>query len=246
VKNALRVLLARFATAIVSNSAQGDRYWVKSGLAGITRFVVPNGVPLAELQAVRERMARSNRSEAIPQLVYVGRLAATKNVETLLRALADLRARGFPFRAALYGDGPERHALTRSIMALGLSDRVELAGFSDAVWERVACADLFVSPSLSEGHPNSVLEAMALGCPVVASDIPEHRAFLDDASAWLVDPHSPQAFATSIENAIQCPSESLRRRDSAERIVTRFSVEAMAASYRDIYEQLTPGIRSTP
>ena len=84
-----------------------------------------------------------------------------------------------------------RAAVEAAVAGLGLADRVRLVGFVPDAWAWMKRASVLVSPSLFEGHPNVVLEAAACGCPLVVSDIPAHREFLDGENAVLVDTGDP-------------------------------------------------------
>jgi len=99
-------------------------------------------------------------------LVGAGRLVRQKGFDRLIALMPDLPA---DTTLTIYGEGPDRGALQAQIDALGLSGRVTLPGFSDRLAAAIAGADIFVLPSRWEGLPNVVLEALALGTPVVAS-----------------------------------------------------------------------------
>ncbi|HEX2291734.1 MAG TPA: glycosyltransferase, partial [Gaiellaceae bacterium] len=125
--------------------------------------VIPNAVDAAGAPRAR------HDDGGLPLVVAVGRLKAPKDPLTLVRALARLPAGSY--EAVLVGEGPDRPRLAAEIDALGLGDRVRLAGDRRDVPELLAGADVFVLSSASEGMPVSVLEAMAAGLPVVASRV---------------------------------------------------------------------------
>ena len=128
-------------------------------------------------------------------MVAVGNLYPVKDHATLLRALARLPAA----RVAIAGRGDQEEPLRRLAAELGLSDRVHLLGLRDDVETVFAAADVFVQPSLSEGLPLAVLEAMANGLPVVATrvgGIPE--AVVDGKTGLLVPPGDPAALAAAL------------------------------------------------
>jgi N-acetylgalactosamine-N,N'-diacetylbacillosaminyl-diphospho-undecaprenol 4-alpha-N-acetylgalactosaminyltransferase len=104
-----------------------------------------------------------------PYIVAVGRLYGIKNFPLLLRAVA--RAR-LPHKLVILGEGPDRQALTNLISALGLEGRVLLPGRLANPFPLIAGADVFALTSNGEGFPNALVEAMALGVPVVATDCP--------------------------------------------------------------------------
>ncbi len=119
----------------------------------------------------------------VPTLVSVGRLNPEKGHRHLLRAFRELCARGVPGRLAVVGRGPLERDLADLTDGLGLKERVLLAGFQPNPQAWIARARGFVLPSLWEGFPNTLLEAMALGVPVIASDCSSGpRELLDPAS----------------------------------------------------------------
>jgi glycosyltransferase involved in cell wall biosynthesis len=165
--------------------------------------VIPNAVDVATAPHAKPVV------RARPLIVAVGRLKAPKDFVTLVRALARLQPDSF--EALIVGDGPDRHRLEAEIEALGLADRVELAGERRDVPQLLASADVFVLSSASEGMPVSVLEAMAAGLPVVAArvgGVPEQVA--DGVTGLLVEPGDPDELAAALARLTR--DGELRRR----------------------------------
>ena len=214
-------------TTVTICVAQRER---AAGLAARTcrpdgTVVIPNAVDVAA--APRAAVAGEP-----PRVIAVGRLAAPKDPLTLLRALARVR---HPARVTLVGDGPEREAVEAEAHSLGLD--VELAGSRCDVAELLARADVFVLSSRSEGAPISILEAMAAGLPVVASDVggvPE--LVVDGVTGLLVPPGDPAALAAALERLLA--DAALRRRLGAagrERAEERFDVRAARDAHVAVY-----------
>jgi glycosyltransferase involved in cell wall biosynthesis len=86
--------------------------------------------------------------------------------------------------------------------------------------------------------PNAVLEAMACGCPLVVSDIPEHREILDQDSALFVDPHQPDAIARGILQVLQQPQKEQHGAICARHIASAWSVPSIVQQYADLYENV--------
>jgi glycosyltransferase involved in cell wall biosynthesis len=97
---------------------------------------------------------------------------------------------------------------------------------------------MLVSPALFEGAPNVVLEAMACRCPLVVSDIPEHREFLDDSAACLARPDSPADLAEAMRSVLQDENSARARAEVAFGRVERFNPAVIAQRYLDLYRTI--------
>jgi glycosyltransferase involved in cell wall biosynthesis len=224
--------LIRPLTTVMVFPAEATR---SDGLAARTcapeqSVVIPNAVPLAPTAA-----ARSNGD--VPLVVSVARLSAQKDVSTLIRALALLQPDGW--RAAVIGDGNERAAIEREISARGLDSRVELLGDRDDVPEMLARADIFALSSRWEALPISILEAMAAGLPVVATEVdgvPE--LVVDGETGFLVPSGHPEELAAAITRLLE--DEKARKAMGSAgraRVADRFAIEAFGRAHRDLYER---------
>jgi len=161
--------------------------------------VIPNAVDVSA-------QPRASFEHAPPRIMSVGRLKAPKDFVTLARALARLEHGSFT--AAIAGEGPDRE---RVLAELRGADRVELLGDRDDIPELLAQAQIFVLASRSEGMPVSVLEAMAAGLPVVASDVGGvGEVVVDGETGLLVPPGDETALEQALRQLIASPD--LRRR----------------------------------
>ncbi|MBN2706655.1 MAG: glycosyltransferase [Deltaproteobacteria bacterium] len=135
--------------------------------------VVANPVLTPEMEGLAEAATghpwADSKQEAL--VLGIGRLTRQKDFETLIRAFA-LVVRQQPARLLILGEGRERLRLERLIVALGLTDSVQLPGFCENPYAYLRRADLFVLSSRWEGSPNVLTEALGLGVPVVATDCP--------------------------------------------------------------------------
>jgi glycosyltransferase involved in cell wall biosynthesis len=153
-------------------------------------------------------------------LLFVGRLRIRKGVEVLLAALAELRRRNRAAVLRIAGDGEHRARLEDEVDELGLRDAVSFLGTCDGprVRRLLAGAAALVVPSIYEGMPLVVLEAMASGVPVVASrvsGIPE--VVVDGETGWLVPPEDPAALAGALASVLADPREARRRGEAGRR-----------------------------
>jgi glycosyltransferase involved in cell wall biosynthesis len=237
-KNYLRGRVAAFASGIVSNSSAGDQYWRERTKGGVRRYIVGNALPLDEIRAVpmaTSEDAGTGSDEVC--VLYAGRLDAGKNVESLVRALSQIRSTS-PFRALLCGEGPLWSHVEHLIDTYGLEERVRLVGYVPNLWSLMKRADVLVSPSRFEGCPNVVLEAMACGCPLIASDIRAHREILDDQSAVFFDVNDAGALADQIDAVLSDPESASRRARTAQARAERYALTHIVQQYLSVYRDV--------
>jgi glycosyltransferase involved in cell wall biosynthesis len=227
------------ATAIVSNSPGGDDYWRSRSNPAIPRYVIPNALPLDEIAAAKPiDDASAGLSPSDRVILFAARLAEQKNPETLLRALLRLRDRPNVV-SVVAGDGPLAAALVDFAKTQGLP--VRFPGYLRDLWPWMKRAAVFVSPAFFEGHPNTVMEAAAAGCPLVVSDIPAHRQFLDDRSARIVPARDDERLAAAIAEVLDCPDAARGRAARARTTAQSWSAQRIAGEYERVYLDVLNG-----
>ena len=157
---------------------------------------------------------------AAPQLVCVGRLVERKGHALLLEALARLAREGIAFRLAVLGDGPLRGALEARCVELGLQGAVRFRGWAseDEVLRDIVAARALVLPSFAEGLPVVLMEALALGRPVVCADIAGHAELVENGvSGWLIPVGSLAALVAALREVLSLAPAELSRRGRAGR-----------------------------
>lgn len=184
----------RQADAIVAISRAIEDELLADGYDPALLARLPNGVPIPE-----KIWQRRDDWRVSPRAIYVGRLAPEKGLEALIQAWQFIRERRPTARLTLVGDGPERPTLEAGTGKLGLGDLVEFVGARSDIEPLLRDSDLFVLPSREEGMSMALLEAMALGMPIVASAIPgNRRLILDFKNGRLARPDDPEDLARVI------------------------------------------------
>ncbi|MCP4247760.1 MAG: glycosyltransferase [bacterium] len=201
--------------------------------------VIPNGVDVDEFDPARIDAAQVQRAAGRRDLVCVTVASMTPAKNPLLLVEAARRV-GPGVRFVWVGDGPLRSAMVERINRAGLGGAFTLVGSVDDVRPHLAKADVFVLPSDTEAAPLSVLEAMAMQLPVVATRTGSIEATLRDAEAGLlVEPGDAGALADVIRSLANAPGHRRRmgiRGRSA--VVQCFSVDRMLDGYQQAYERL--------
>lgn len=193
----------------------------------------PPIVPLGRAESRRDLgIARE-----IPVVLCLARLARPKRHDLLLAAWAEVTT---PALLIVAGDGPERRSLERQAAGLALDDRVRFLGDRRDVGRLLSASDVLVLPSDREGLPLTVLEAMSLGVPVVASDVGGLRS-LDPAVLCLVSPGSSASLASALSQTLADPEGRLAMAGRAQALIAeRYSTSAMDAAYRRLFETTFP------
>ena len=198
--------------------------------------VVPNPVPIGALSdAAREPLPEEHaRLWHRPVLVAAGRLADVKNYPLMIEAVKRLRDR-VPATLFILGQGDDETALREQIAAAGLQDAVFLCGFQRNPWKYIARADGFVLTSRYEGFGNVLIEAMACGVPVVATESAGTRDIVaDEAGGLLVREHAPAAVASALHELLgddrRRTAMAIRARQAAE----RYAAPRIAGEYEQV------------
>ena len=195
-------------------AARGAAAIIANSRAGAAMWpdaaVIANAVDIAAVRKARP-LARS-------QVLWVGRLAREKAPDVMVAASAGLEVR-------MIGDGPMRVEIHAEPFRLDW-------------WGYLQTADVFASTSRVEGQPNTVLEAMAAGCPLVVTDLPAHREILDDRSARFVPADDPAAFALALRDVLRDRDLARERAEVATQRIALHSVTRTADAYEAVYARV--------
>jgi len=228
----------RRADAFVAISKAVREELVAAGYESSKIHDLPNGVPIPP-----RAWQRRTEWDLSPHAMFVGRLAPEKNLGALIDAWPIVLRSHPSARLTLVGEGPERAALVRRARALGLplgwGQAVHLPGSSDHVDDLLRTADLFVLPSIEEGMSIALLEAMALGIPVVASSIPGNRRLVADYKHGRLAAAEPDALARAIVDQWAEFDRAFHMSRSARgRVQQEFSIAAVARRHLGLFRSL--------
>jgi sugar transferase (PEP-CTERM/EpsH1 system associated) len=207
---------------------------------------IRNGVDLSRWATGNRAAARARlRAEPAEVLVLaVGRLVAVKNHANLLAAVALARAAGVPCRLLIAGEGPLKAALEQQAAALGVSGAVELLGPRQDLPDLLAACDIFALSSDSEGMSNTIIEAMAAGRPVLATDVGGNSELVvPNQTGLLVEARSPEALARGIQTLAAAPA-AREAMGAAGRLRAErdFSLRRMLEEYELMYLNVAEGL----
>ena len=213
--------------------------------------VVYLGAPLEDFQpwsAERSREAREKLGIAGPGLRVVGtvtRLHESKGNRYLVEAAALLARERPELRFVVVGEGPLQPDLEAQAKRLGIEDQVVFTGFQKDVAAAFASFDVAVFPSLWEGTPLTVFEAMAMGKPIVSTDVDGLRDVLqDDVHSLVVPPRDPKALAHAMVRMLDDPSLARRLSGAAREASRRFDIQVFVNKMSRLYEVLVERYRA--
>lgn len=210
VPNLMRRFFPRADAIIAPSSGVAEDVEKLLGIPGKSVAVIHNPVYRPEILEL-SRLSVAHEwfiDGSIPVVIAAGKLKPQKDFDTLLKAFARLRQKR-PVRLIILGEGAERIKLEKLILGLGISDCVDLHGYVENPYPYFRNASVFVLSSAWEGLPNVLIEAMACGCPVVATDCPSGpREILQDGRiGFLVPVGDTGAMADAIDKAITSPAD---------------------------------------
>jgi len=227
--------IAHRADRVISVSEHDRQSGVEAGLLPPGRTTsIPNGIGVG---APGQGSRLSRRADDAAEVLIVARLVPQKGIQVLLEAARTVLQSHPRARFTLAGDGPLRLELEAQAERLGISKQVHFLGTVQDTPELLARCDLFVLPSLWEGMPLSLLEAMAAGRPAVATAVSgSAELILDEETGLLVPAGDPAALAAAMIRLLQDPeaAEAMGAR-ARDRVRREFSLERMVESTHTLY-----------
>jgi len=199
--------------------------------------VIPNiGLPLpAQLAAAKEKTSENSHDDTI-NLLACGRLTEQKDYPTLFQALTNLSG-DQPVRLDILGDGALREELEAHARALGLQERIRFLGFQHDPLSYMRRADIFVLSSRWEGFGNVLVEAMAMGTPVISTDCPHGpgEILCNGETGLLVPPRDPEAMSHAITRLIEDPELRARLGKAGQQRAQDFSADRIGRAYAQAF-----------
>ena len=231
---AVERLGAPWVDSYIANSHGAVSFLTTYGIPAEKFTIIPNGIDL-------EGWSGSDRPATmhVPTIICVANFRPRKRHQDLLDSLDLLRQQGIQVRCQLVGDGVTRPAIAARVRQQQLNDIVEFMGSRTPheVRQLLHAADVFVLPSLWEGMPGSVMEAMAAGLPVVGTNVPgTQELVVDGVTGYLVPAKNPRQLATQLRRLLADPSLRTQMGEAGrKRMQEHFSLTAMVRQHEEVY-----------
>lgn len=243
IRNFVDKITLPLADKVVSNSGAGksilmDRERVPGEKIKVIYNGIDTGKPFFSREDALSRLELPARGRTVG---FVGHLTEQKGVTHLLEAWRSVRARHADVRLIVIGDGPERKALQKQAHLLEISDSAVFLGHKSDAWQYMKIFDVFVLPSLWEGMPNVLLEAMLAEVVVVSSDVGGVRELIKDGeTGFLAESGSAISLIEKIDLALGFSEGEKQKigQNAAKRIKEKFSIEEMIKSFEYLYEDI--------
>jgi glycosyltransferase involved in cell wall biosynthesis len=232
-----RMALKKFNALAAVSDAVAQRL-LAFGVPAEKIKTVANGIDVTAFE--RAHPLPLLKAEGSTVVGVVARLDLQKGFEYLLRAAREL-CKTFPdLKIVIAGEGPDRNAIEEIIEQYGLQSSVVLAGQQSNMPAVYAAMDIFVLPSLNEGLPMTVLEAMAASKPVIATRVGAIPSVIRDGeNGLLVAPKDSEGLRNAVASLLNDPERRRRLGDQAHTWVSQnYTSEAMALKYREMYEEV--------
>jgi glycosyltransferase involved in cell wall biosynthesis len=237
--------LTRFANTVIPNSESGKDYLISRGIKADRIKVIYNGINTQRLNTSNIPVTQIKKEMNLPPNgVLVGisaSLIPLKDHSTFLKAARLVSAEIPQTRFAILGDGPLRNSLEQVSRDLGIDSCMKFLGNQVNVAPYLSAFDILCLCSAEpEGCSNAILEAMALGKPVIATDAGGNRELIENGETGLLVPiKNPEALAEAIISCIKKPDITQKMGEQAEIIFKeRFSLERMLDDYDRLYKEL--------
>jgi glycosyltransferase involved in cell wall biosynthesis len=236
---------ARFTDKIITLTKSGIEPYLRAGIGQKSQFdYIYNGIDVKNLR--KRKVGRIQKRQEIGieddcfLIVTAGRLVPVKGYTYLITAIAQVITEIPNIRLVFLGDGELRGELSGQVKTLGLGKHVLFLGMRNDVPETISCSDLFVLPSINEGFGVVLLEAMAMKCPIVATNVggvPE--VVLDGETGILVPPGDPAQLSEGIIRLARDHALAARMAEHGyRRLMACFDIRETVAKTEHLYKEL--------
>lgn len=196
--------------------------------------VVLNGVPLDNCH--RKHDYSSNK-----KILHVGRFSPVKNHETLVKAVTAIVKRGYDVELCLYGQGELEESIKELVKNLHMEKNIFFCGLTDDVYSVMQKCDIFVLPSIYEGIPMTLIEAMGTGMPILASNVGGIPDMIENEKSGLLCEPTVKGVVTGLERLISSEEDRKIYGHNAVSSSEKFSADKMAKDYYEIYLKACKG-----
>jgi len=239
IRNFFDKITINFADYMVSNSEAGKKIVIKrDGFPEEKIKVIYNGIDLD-----KTRQLETKKSKKITKIGFVGRLRTEKGLNYLIEAVVILKNKINDFVVLTIGEGPERENLEKLVCKNGVENLICFLGYKEKAWKYMQKFDLLVLPSLWEGFPNVIIEAMVQNVLVVATRVGGVPELIEDnETGFLVEPRDSKALAEKINYVLSLPEEGKKKimKNARKTVKENFFIEKMVKEYEKLYENLIP------
>lgn len=231
-------LLDPFTFATVACAASQRQVLLGEGVAAKKIVYIPNGLPIAEMKDTAAKSpgrAAVGLPEGVPLVMQVGIFREEKNQIGALEAVAGLRGSGLDVQIAFVGDGWIKPRVEARAEELG-ANWAHFLGTRSDVPALLPLADVVVQPSLADSMPLTVMEAMAIGVPVVATEVGDVPSMLEGRAGIVVPPGDQAALEAALGELLNDPGRRAELGSAGEEIAATRDSAAMVRSYEDLFE----------
>ena len=197
---------------------------------------IPNGVFLS-LKNVQSKNVSDSKS-----CVFVGRLTEQKGLPYLIEAIHVLSRKNYHLNLTIIGEGPDRKKNEELVRRFNLQDQVFFFGkvVHEEIADQLSKHDIFVLPSLYEGHPNALLEAMSVGLPSLVTKCGGSEYFVDNSVGRVAEAGNAESLAKALQELLELSEEELHAMGLAaqERVKKNFDINVIAEQYLQLFKQL--------
>lgn len=236
IKGILSRVLLKCADGVVFQT--DDQRQCMKYLSKMTSTIIPNAVNV-DLECIKTK--EEIEYESSKRIIAIGRLNKQKNYRMMISAMSEVLNEYPGYQLYIYGEGPEKEVLQRMILDHHMQERIHLSGVTKYIMDELRNSELFLMTSEFEGISNALIEAMAVGLPVVATDCLGGGARLliqDGKNGLLVPRGDKQAFKNAVRKVLNDKAFSISLAQNAQKIRSIYSSDVIYRKWEDFIESI--------